>query len=167
MVVATGLTDSQEVVNALTSGANDYVTKPFDFDIVLARVELQLALGRATRQIEHLIHQLEIRNSFLRRTFGRYVSDDIAESLLETEDGLELAGESRKITVLMSDLRGFTPLAERVEPTVVVAVLNEYLAEMSKLIADHGGTVNEYLGDGILAFFGALQRRPDDSRRGS
>ena len=165
VVVATGLTDSQEVVNALTSGANDYVTKPFDFDIVLARVELQLALGKASRQIEDLIHQLEIRNSFLRRTFGRYVSDDIAESLLETEDGLELAGESRKITVLMSDLRGFTPLAERVEPTVVVAVLNEYLTEMSKLIADHGGTVNEYLGDGILAFFGALQRRSDDSRR--
>jgi len=147
VIVATALTDRQEVVNALTSGANDYVTKPFDFDIVLARVRLQLALGKATREIEGLMHQLEIRNSFLRRTFGRYVSDDIAESLLETDDGLELAGESRKITVLMSDLRGFTPLAERVEPTLVVAA------------------VNDYLGDGILAFFGAIQARSDDSRR--
>lgn len=165
VIVATGLTDRQEVVNALTSGANDYVTKPFDFAIVLARVRLQLALRRATREIEGLMHKLEIRNSFLRRTFGRYVSDDIAESLLETEDGLELAGESLKITVLMSDLRGFTPLAERVEPTVVVAVLNEYLTTMSKLISDHRATVNEYLGDGILAFFGALQQRSDDSRR--
>jgi adenylate cyclase len=165
VIVATALTDRQEVVNALTSGANDYVTKPFDFDIVLARVRLQLALGKATREIEGLMHQLEIRNSFLRRTFGRYVSDDIAESLLETDDGLELAGESRKITVLMSDLRGFTPLAERVEPTLVVAVLNEYLTAMSKIIADHRGTVNDYLGDGILAFFGAIQARSDDSRR--
>ena len=75
---------------ALEQGANDYVTKPFDMAIVVARVQTQLALRAATGKIEKLAQQLEIRNLFLRRTFGRYLSDEVVANLLESDEGLEI-----------------------------------------------------------------------------
>ena len=67
------------------SGANDYVTKPIDFAVVLARTETQLALKRATHEIRRLAQGLELRNQFIRATFGRYLSDDVVAGLLEAE----------------------------------------------------------------------------------
>ena len=104
VVMATARTDREDVVRALNHGANDYVGKPFDFSIVIARVQTQLALRTAGREIESLLHQVEIRNAFLRQTLGRYLSDDVAASLLDRDDGLEIAGERRRVTVLMTDL---------------------------------------------------------------
>jgi adenylate cyclase len=116
-------------------------------------------------QLVALNKELERRNQFIRQTFGRYTSDDIVEALLDVPDGLKLGGEKRDVTLLMSDLRGFTALAERLEPTEVVALLNHYLSAMVELIQQKGGTIDEIIGDAIFVLFGAPLAMTDAPRR--
>ena len=98
---------------------------------------------------------LDRRNQFIRKTFGRYTADEIVDTLLDMPDGLKLGGEKREVTLLMSDLRGFTALVERMDPNEVVSIMNHYLTAMIDLIQQHGGTVDEIIGDAILVLFGA------------
>lgn len=117
-----------------------------------------------TQQLKDSYEQLERRNRFIRKTFGRYTSDDIVEALLDMPDGLKLGGEKREITLLMSDLRGFTALAERLEATDVVALLNHYLSAMFEPIQRNRGTIDEIIGDAILVLFGAPLATEDAAR---
>ncbi|HET6896772.1 MAG TPA: adenylate/guanylate cyclase domain-containing protein, partial [Vicinamibacteria bacterium] len=165
IIMATAKDQGTDVVEALTLGANDYVTKPLDFPVVLARVENQLSLKRAMEEIKRLANELEKRNRFIKHTFGRYLSEEVVDRLLDTEEGLALGGEKREVTLLMSDLRGFTAMADRYTPEQVVRVLNNYLGTMADLIVAHHGTIDEFIGDAILAIFGAPERRPDDAAR--
>jgi Adenylate and Guanylate cyclase catalytic domain len=107
----------------------------------------------------------EARGAFVRETFGRYISDDVVASLLSSADALKLGGELRKVTVMMSDLRGFTALAERLTPEEAIRFLNGYLQTMVDLILHYGGTINEIMGDGILVIFGAPKAAADDTER--
>lgn len=99
--------------------------------------------------------ELEQRNRFIRNVLGRYVTREVADVILDSPDALKLGGEARTITILMSDLRNFTGMSERMAPGLVVAVLNRYLARMVDIILHYGGTVDEIIGDAILVFFGA------------
>jgi adenylate cyclase len=106
-------------------------------------------------QIQRLNSQLELRNRLLQETFGRYLSDEIVHTLLESPDGLALGGKKRFITVLMTDLRGFTLISEQMDVEAVVCMLNHYFSEMVDIIHKHNGTVIEFIGDAVLAIFGA------------
>lgn len=101
----------------------------------------------------------------IRKTFGRYLTDAVVASLLEDPEGLKLGGERRKITLLTSDLRGFTSLAERLSPEEVIKILNIYLGDMADVITKYQGTIDEFMGDGILVLFGAPTLREDDAQR--
>ena len=163
--MATARDSTEDVVEALRLGANDYVTKPLDFPVVLARIETQLALKRQKQEIRRLADDLELRNRFIRSLFGRYLSDEVVTGLLASPEGPRLGGELRKVTLLMSDLRGFTPLTEGLAPDQVLRLLNSYLGAMADVILTHQGTIDEFVGDAILAIFGAPLGRPDDARR--
>jgi adenylate cyclase len=101
----------------------------------------------------------------IRKTFGRYLSDEIVATLLEHPEGLKLGGERRKITIFTSDLRGFTATSERLPPEEVVKILNFYLERMADVITQYRGTIDEFMGDGILVLFGAPIPRADDAER--
>jgi len=109
--------------------------------------------------------QLEIRNRFIRETFGRYLSDEVVTGLLEAPGGLQLGGEKRVVTIMMTDLRGFSALADGLDPQEVVSILNGYLETMTGIIVKWGGTIDEFIGDAILVLFGAPLLRPDDHVR--
>src|SRR5215831_15824146 len=105
------------------------------------------------------------RGQFIRETFGRYVSEDVVAQLLDAPEGLELGGSKRKVTILLSDVRGFTALAECLEPQEVMTFLNHYLEAMVDVILAYRGTIIEILGDGLLVLFGAPLTRDDDAER--
>jgi adenylate cyclase len=134
-----------------------------DFSVAFNTMTQQLKDSR--EQLVDLNKELERRNQFIRETFGRYTSDDIVGVLLDLPEGLKLGGEKREVTLLMSDLRGFTALAERLEATEVVSLLNHYLSAMVEVIQQGGGTIDEIIGDAIFVLFGAPLVMPDAAQR--
>ncbi|MGB3514251.1 MAG: adenylate/guanylate cyclase domain-containing protein [Microcoleaceae cyanobacterium] len=101
----------------------------------------------------------------IRKTFGRYLSHEIVSNLLESEAGLKIGGKRQLITILTSDLRGFTALSEQLAAEKVVEILNIYLQDILKVITKYGGTIDKLLGDGIMVLFGAPISREDDATR--
>ncbi len=127
--------------------------------------DFSIAFNQMTQQLKDSYQALERRNEFIRKIFGRYTSNEVVEALLDAPDGLKLGGEKRTVTILMSDLRGFTALAERLEATEVVSLLNHYLSAMVEVIHQHGGTIDEIIGDAILVLFGAPVAADNDAQR--
>lgn len=107
----------------------------------------------------------ERERHFIRATFGRYLSKEVVEELLDSPEGLKMSGENRRVTFLVSDLRGFTSLSFRLAPHDIIKILNNYFERMVEIIARYRGTVDELQGDGILVFFGAPLREKDDTER--
>lgn len=101
----------------------------------------------------------------MRQTFGRYLTDEVVANLLETPGGLKLGGERRKVTILISDLRGFSAISERVSPEEAVTIINLYLEQMTNILNHYQGTINDFLGDGIFVMFGTPVHREDDAQR--
>lgn len=101
----------------------------------------------------------------IRQTFGRYLSDEVVNQLLDSPEGRQMGGERRSVTMLISDLRGFSAIAEQYAPEQVMLLLNHYLARMTDVIAQYQGTIDELMGDSILVMFGAPTARVDDVER--
>jgi PAS domain S-box-containing protein len=116
-------------------------------------------------ELQELAEQVEVRNKFIRGIFGRYLTDEVVDTVLESPTGLQVGGEKRKVTMLMTDLRGFTSLSERMEPEQVVAMLNRYLGTMVEVIKQYQGTIDEFIGDSIFVLFGAPVWQENDAER--
>jgi PAS domain S-box-containing protein len=116
-------------------------------------------------ELKRLAGEVEIRNRFIRETFGRYLTDEVVTTLLDSPSGLQMGGEKRKVTMLMADLRGFTSLSERMDPKWVVSILNRYLSSMVTIVKKYGGTVDEFIGDAVFVLFGAPDWHDDDAQR--
>ncbi|MGD8367527.1 MAG: adenylate/guanylate cyclase domain-containing protein, partial [Desulfobacterales bacterium] len=102
---------------------------------------------------------------FIRETFGRYLSQKVVDRILESPEGGEIGGRRETVTILMSDIRGFTSLSETSDPEKMVRMLNRYLDRMSRVIVGYDGIIDEIVGDAILAVFGVPEKSPDDPHR--
>jgi len=120
---------------------------------------------RVETELQHLAEQVELRNRFIRETFGRFLTDEVVDAVLESPTGLQMGGEKRKVTMIMTDLRGFTSLSERLEPERVVAMLNLYLTTMVTVVKQYQGTIHDFIGDAIFVLFGAPIWQEDDAER--
>ncbi len=165
VIVISGQQDMDDIISCIEAGADDYLFKPFNQVLLQARISAGLERKRWYDREEQYREQLERNEQFIRATFGRYVSDEVVANLLEAPEGLKLGGDLRECTMLMSDIRQFSSICERLPPDDVMKMLNHYLGVMSEIIMSHQGTIDEFIGDAILAIFGAPTSREDDADR--
>jgi adenylate cyclase len=158
VLMLTAQTDVDSRVTGLGLGADDYLPKPFHPRELMARLETRL---RAKEETDSLRAQREQ----IRRTFERFVAHEIVEQLLEDPTRIELGGQEAVITVLFADLEGFTALAEREAPTRMLEVLNAYHMLLVQHIKANGGTVDKFLGDGVMALYNTPLPHPDHALR--
>ena len=108
-------------------------------------------------------HERLAREEVARANYGRFLPEYVVQQILENPDSFKLGGVNQTLTVLFADIRGFTRLSEHAAPERVVQLLNNYFTAMSDIIFAHGGTLDKYIGDGLMALFGAPHATPDDA----
>ncbi len=159
IVMITALRGMEDKIKGLEVGADDFLSKPFNSIELLARVKSLL-------RIKRLHDALEQKNKLLFNILNRYLVEEVSTMILDDPDRyLKLGGESRTVTVLFADIRGFTHFSEQHPPDRVVEVLNSLFSELTRIIFRHKGTFDKYLGDAIMAFYGAPISSDDDALR--
>jgi class 3 adenylate cyclase/ActR/RegA family two-component response regulator len=155
VIFLTGRTDAEDELEGLDLGAVDYITKPFSPALLLKRIELHLLLKEQQKVLEDQRRKLEIFNTNLQQAFSRYLSPVLVNEIIQDPSKLNLGGEKREMTAIFTDIQGFVRISEQLEPSRLVSLLNLYLSTMSTIITNNFGTIDKYVGDAIIAFFGA------------
>jgi adenylate cyclase len=159
VMIVTAHDADPERLESIDAGADEFLGKPFNSTLLLTR-------ARSLLRLRGLHLELENRNALLHRALRRYVSQDVADVILsEPERYMRLGGETRPVTVLFADIRGFTRYTEHHTASEVVETLNKVFPLLTAVIFDHNGTFDKYIGDAVMAFFGAPVGGPDDARR--
>ena len=143
----------------------DCLSKPYAFSKEELGIFSVIAAEAAMSFDNARSHEELSRRIIERQALERFLSGAIVEKILANPDQIHLGGENQTATIMFTDIRGFTRMAEKMEPQQVVELLNEYFTEMTDLIFENGGTLDKYLGDGIMAVFGAPIAKPDDPAR--
>jgi class 3 adenylate cyclase len=127
-------------------------------EIVATRKEMLATLFKVSEERLRLVN-------FIRDMFGRYLSKKVVDNILASPEGHKIGGQRKTVTILISDIRGFTGLSETMDPEMMVRFLNRYLGQMSKIIIEYDGIIDEILGDSILAVFGVPDKNETDPAR--
>ena len=127
---------------------------------VAPRIDINNSIEGVVIAIEDISDINKVKN-----TFKRYVSKQVVDNLLDDETNLNLGGENREVTILFTDIRGFTSMAEKMKPEKVVLTLNEYFSEMIDIVFKHNGTLDKIIGDELMIVFGAPLSSDDDTER--
>jgi class 3 adenylate cyclase len=159
VLMLTALPDMNDKVRGLDMGADDFLRKPIN------RVEL-LARVRSLLRIRYLHNELEQKNALLHNVLNRYVAEDVTNEILANPaENLRLGGHTSRVSVLFADIRGFTSFTEDRPAPVVVSVINTIFKRLVPVIFAQRGTFDKYLGDAVMAFYGAPIPYPDDALR--
>ena len=132
--------------------------KPDDLELISA-VAAQTAIAVENARA----HERLAREEVARANYSRFLPEYVVKQMLENPDSFKLGGVSQVITILFADIRGFTRISEHAPPEKIVGLLNRYFSAMTDIIFAHGGTLDKYLGDGLMALFGAPTATPDDA----
>ncbi len=156
MLTAVGGVDNR--VTGLGVGADDYLEKPFNPRELIARVR---------RRLESKVETDDLRETqkLLRQTFERFVSPGVVEQLMRDPASVKLGGQLQEVTVLFADLENFTSISEHTEPEKLLSILNDYHALIVRVILDHGGTIDKFIGDAVMALFNTPVVQDDHALR--
>ena len=146
IIMLTALDESEDRVYGLDIGADDYLTKPFAPRELMARIEKRL---RAKSESD----ELREKQATIRQTFERFVAPHVVERLLQDPSLVKLGGELQEVTVMFADLEGFTTMSEHLHPAKLLRVLNRYHELVVNLVQQNHGTVNKFLGDGVMVLY--------------
>jgi adenylate cyclase len=158
VMMLTAQTDVESRVTGLGLGADDYLAKPFSPRELAARIDARL---RTKQQTDDLRKTKEM----VRQTFERFVSPSVVEKLLQDPSHVKLGGQLQEVTVLFSDLEGFTSISEHTEPEKLLGILNQYHALVVSIILEHGGTVDKFIGDAVMALYNTPLNQVDHALR--
>ena len=151
ILLLTALDRPEDKARGLEAGANDFLSKPFDASELTARLRSLLRTKALQDRLADVL--------------GRYVSTSVAAEVLRDPFSVSLGGDRRRVSTLFADVRGYTALAAEHPPEMTLDLLNRFLTVVSDAVERHGGTVADFIGDGVVSFFGAPVGHSDDPER--
>jgi class 3 adenylate cyclase len=171
VIVVSSVDDLDMIVRCVEAGADDYLIKPFNRALLLARLRSCLDKKRVRDQEERLARLMEDYNLRLeakvseqvlkitateleRASLSRYLSPSLVEAVLRAEKPLHLGGTQTEVTVLFADIRGYTRLSQTIPPQQVMEILNAHFTDLSRIVFEHEGTLDKFIGDAVMAVFG-------------
>jgi class 3 adenylate cyclase len=158
VLMLTALADVENRVTGLGLGAEDYLSKPFSPRELAARVNARLRTKAET-------DDLRKTKELVRATFERFVSPKVVDKLLQDPTQIKLGGQIQEVTVFFSDLEGFTSISEHTDPEKLLGILNMYHDLVVRMIQNHAGTVDKFMGDGVMALYNTPLLQPDHALR--
>ncbi|MBC8098815.1 MAG: response regulator [Armatimonadetes bacterium] len=158
VIILTAMQDINSRVQGLDAGADDYLSKPFSARELLARIETRL---RAKTESDGLREMQKL----IRDTFSRFVAPSVVEQLLKDPTQVKLGGNLQTITVMFTDLQNFTTTSESTPPEQLLTILNTHHELVVRIIQAHGGTIDKFIGDAVMALFNTPLLQPDHTLR--
>lgn len=154
VILLTALAEVDYRVEGLDLGADDYLTKPYSPRELVARIETRL---RAKTETDNLRETQQV----IRRTFERFVSASVVEQLLHDPTTIKLGGKLQEVTVFFADIENFTATSEITDPETLLSVLNQYHELIVEIIQSNKGTIDKFIGDGVMALYNTPLELPD------
>jgi adenylate cyclase len=166
VILISGTTDTTTIAAGLERGAADFIPKPVNEVVLKVKLENQFRLQESRIKIQQLNEQLadeKLQIEEERNLLARYFSADLIKAILSGEVSTKIGGEVRTASILFCDMRNSTDIAERIEPEAFVDLVNNLFTDVTDIIYGEGGSVNKFVGDGILATFGCPGDLEDDA----